>query len=70
VRRPHGAGVFAYRPDAPGVDRDELIKIRDHMQNRGPDGEGLWISPDNRIGLAHRRLAILDLSSAGAQRIL
>ncbi|MDD5037518.1 MAG: asparagine synthase-related protein [Methylococcaceae bacterium] len=37
------------------------------MQKRGPDGAGLWISPDERIGLAHRRLSIIDLSEAGAQ---
>src|SRR5580704_5959678 len=51
----------------PGVDREELMRIRDGMAARGPDGEGLWISPDARVGLAHRRLSLLDLSDAGAQ---
>jgi len=61
------AGIFAYRDDAAPVDREELLRIRDHMARRGPDGAGLWYSDDGRTGLAHRRLAIIDLSDAGAQ---
>jgi len=61
------AAIFAYSPDAPGVDPDELLAIRDRMTTRGPDGAGEWISPDGRVGLAHRRLSIIDLSDAGAQ---
>ena len=49
------------------VDEEELLRIREAMIKRGPDGAGLWISPDRRVGLAHRRLAIIDLSEAGAQ---
>jgi asparagine synthase (glutamine-hydrolysing) len=37
------------------------------MAHRGPDDRGLWWSEDNRIGLAHLRLAIVDLSPAGHQ---
>ncbi|MBE0612748.1 MAG: asparagine synthase (glutamine-hydrolyzing) [Burkholderiales bacterium] len=61
------AGIYAYRESAPPVDEQELLHIREHMIKRGPDGAGLWISPDQKIGLAHRRLAIIDLSAAGAQ---
>jgi len=61
------AGVFAYREGAPPVDEAELLRVRDHMVKRGPDGAGLWVSADRRVGLAHRRLAIIDLSQAGAQ---
>lgn len=37
------------------------------IAHRGPNGQGTWIAPDRSGGLAHRRLSILDLSSAGAQ---
>jgi asparagine synthase (glutamine-hydrolysing) len=61
------AGIFAYRDPAPPVDREELLRIREQMHRRGPDGAGLWLSGDGRVGLAHRRLAIIDLSETGAQ---
>jgi len=37
------------------------------IAHRGPDGAGTWIAPDGRVGLGHRRLSIIDLSSAGFQ---
>jgi asparagine synthase (glutamine-hydrolysing) len=61
------AGAFAYAAPAPPVDREALLRTRDAMAARGPDGEGLWISEDGRSGLAHRRLSIIDLSDAAAQ---
>ena len=61
------AGVFAYGQPAPPVDAAELRRTRDAMALRGPDGEGLWVSRDARVGLAHRRLAVIDLSEGGAQ---
>lgn len=59
------AGAFGYRGQP--IDADELLAMRDAMRSRGPDGHGLWISEAGQIGLAHRRLSILDLSDAGAQ---
>src|SRR2546423_7827228 len=61
------AAIFGHGVDAPPVDRDELIRIRDRMIHRGPDGDGLWISEDRRVGLGHRRLTIVDLTDAGLQ---
>lgn len=63
-------GIFAYHKEASLVDRDELLRIRERMILRGPDGAGSWISPNGRVGLAHRRLSIIDLSEAGAQPML
>lgn len=37
------------------------------MAHRGPDGAGTWVSPNERVGLGHRRLAIIDLAPASAQ---
>jgi asparagine synthase (glutamine-hydrolysing) len=61
------AGIFSYRESAPPVNQEELLRVREAMMKRGPDGAGLWLSDDNRVGLAHRRLTIIDLSNAGAQ---
>src|SRR5262245_57819737 len=40
------------------------------MMRRGPDGQGLWMSDDRRTGLAHRRLAIIDLDERAAQPMM
>lgn len=40
---------------------------RDAMTHRGPDDAGEWWSADGQIGLAQRRLSIVDLSPAGHQ---
>lgn len=42
-----------------------LRAMTDRIAHRGPDDSGLWI--DGEIGLAHRRLSIVDLSPAGHQ---
>jgi asparagine synthase (glutamine-hydrolysing) len=49
------------------VNPDELARMRDTMVHRGPDGEGLWVAPGREVGLAFRRLAIVDLSTIANQ---
>ena len=61
------AGIFAYHDASPMVDRGELRRIRDFMSPRGPDGSGEWFSEEGRIGLGHRRLAVIDLTTKAAQ---
>jgi asparagine synthase (glutamine-hydrolysing) len=46
-----------------------IARMRDALAHRGPDGAGAWISPDRRVGLGSRRLAIIDLSHAADQPI-
>lgn len=60
--------AFHYRNSDRLIDEAELLKVRDAMILRGPDGAGIWIEPTRqRVGLGHRRLSILDVSNAGAQ---
>jgi asparagine synthase (glutamine-hydrolysing) len=60
------AGIFNLNgePVSPVV----LRKMTDAMAHRGPDGEGFYI--DSFLGLGHRRLAIIDLSSAAHQPMI
>jgi len=44
-----------------------LQRMQKSLEHRGPDGQGIYISTDHEAGLAHTRLSILDLSSAGHQ---
>ena len=44
-----------------------LRALSDSIVHRGPDDEGFWQDDAHGVGLAHRRLSILDLSAAGHQ---
>ncbi|HEX2121767.1 MAG TPA: asparagine synthase (glutamine-hydrolyzing), partial [Thermoanaerobaculia bacterium] len=59
--------IFAYRSTADAVRAEELEVITESMRARGPDAKGTWISPQGRVGLGSRRLAIIDLSEQGTQ---
>jgi asparagine synthase (glutamine-hydrolysing) len=60
-------GIFAYQGGADLRIEAELIETRDHMAARGPDGSGTWWSGSRQIGLAHRRLAIIDIDDRAIQ---
>lgn len=49
------------------VKENEVIKMRETLKHRGPDGAGVFISKNKKVGFGHRRLAIIDLSPTGAQ---
>ena len=62
------AGIIG-RVDDPN--REALARMAQAMAHRGPNGEGFWFSTSDSAGngclLAHRRLSILDLSTAASQ---
>ncbi len=60
------AGIL-HTSERAGVDEAVLTRMRDAMLHRGPDGGGNWIAADGRVGLGHRRLAIIDLSAEADQ---
>ena len=47
------------------LNKDLVIRMRDTMYHRGPDGAGIFLN--GSIALGHRRLAIIDLSETGHQ---
>lgn len=59
------AGIIS--PNNQLLQQARLRGMGDALKHRGPDGEGFWINPEQTIGLAHRRLAIIDLSDAANQ---
>src|SRR5947209_1433122 len=54
-------GFAAVVAERGGVSREIVTRMRDAMVHRGPDEEGIWTSPDGRVGFGHRRLSIIDL---------
>jgi len=57
-------GIYNFKTMAP-AERWVIEDMNNAMLHRGPDGQGIFI--DNEVGLGHRRLSIIDLSSAGSQ---
>jgi asparagine synthase (glutamine-hydrolysing) len=64
-------GILSFSPDTWPVDEAMLVRMRDTMIHRGPDGAGVWLGEkmgkNASIGFGHRRLAIIDLSTTALQ---
>lgn len=61
------AGIYAL-DGKPVADIEQRLHVMSTLiAHRGPDGHGFWIDEKRQSGLAHRRLAIIDLTEHGAQ---
>ncbi|MDI1235288.1 MAG: asparagine synthase (glutamine-hydrolyzing) [bacterium] len=59
------AGIYNFTSES--QDLEVLKQFTDSMEHRGPDGSGYDFLNNDRLGLGHRRLSILDLTNAGHQ---
>ncbi|BAZ47944.1 asparagine synthase (glutamine-hydrolysing) [Nostoc sp. NIES-4103] len=59
------AGIWNFNNQP--IEKNDLLQFTNSLTHRGPDGYGIFLDPDETIGLGHRRLAILDLSEKGKQ---
>ena len=55
------------RFDGASVDRRSVVAMREQLIHRGPDAEGVFVSPEQAAALGFRRLAIIDLTPNGRQ---
>jgi asparagine synthase (glutamine-hydrolysing) len=60
-------GIAGYISNNNSIVPNALQKAAASIQHRGPDAAGFYFDADEKIGLAHRRLSILDLSAAANQ---
>jgi asparagine synthase (glutamine-hydrolysing) len=56
-----------FTPEPPPDANDLLRRMNDTIAHRGPDAQGQWFDPAQGVALAHRRLAIVDLTEEGRQ---
>jgi len=49
------------------IDKQLIKLMTNEIAHRGPDGEGQWLNGNKNVGLGHRRLSIIDLSTAASQ---
>lgn len=60
-------GALAFKNNNFQITEPYIIGMRDTMVHRGPDGAGAWVANDGKVGLGHRRLSIIDLSTVANQ---
>lgn len=60
-------GILGTVDSGPPIPAEDFERMLDTLAHRGPDGRGVRSFDDGGVRLGHRRLAIIDLSAAGAQ---
>ena len=64
------AGFLTSVPSSTEALKHQAQKMSDAISHRGPDGNGFWVDPDAGVSLAHRRLAVVDLTELGNQPMI
>jgi len=61
-------GIVGFFTPKPPLDSAEVLRrMSQAIAHRGPDAQGQWLDPAHGVALAHRRLAIVDLTEEGRQ---
>lgn len=64
-------GIAGIGATDPQTDIQTALRMMSaQIEHRGPDASGYWVNPIARVGFAHRRLSILDLSASGNQPMI
>ena len=61
------AGFYINQSYSSESSKELIQNMINTLDHRGPDDSGIWVDPNNVISLGHKRLSILDISSAGHQ---
>jgi len=60
-------GITGYVNLKENISPETIRLMTDSLAHRGPDGDGIYFSPDKHLAFGHRRLSFLDLSENGKQ---
>jgi len=61
------SGALVFKQSSFRIEKPYIQAMIDTIKHRGPDGEGIWIANDGKIGFGFRRLSIIDLSTTANQ---
>ena len=56
-------GIAAFFSSDKRISAERLKRATNTLHHRGPDSQGAWLSPNQRVGLGHARLSIIDLTT-------